>query len=92
MNLLELLMNLDETNEENLIMAQKVNGRFTAESEAATCRVNEIVIGMDFFETTEWTYEYLCNCVDDPHNQAGVRAGAIKLIEEINNGDGSSYI
>jgi hypothetical protein len=91
-NLLELLVNLDDSQNENWIMAQKVNGRFIPESEADTCGASELVIGMDFFGTTDGTYEYFCDCVDDLYNQAEVKAWAIELIEEINNCDGSWHI
>lgn len=92
MNLLELLINLNETNEEDWIIAQKVNGRFTPESEADACGATNLIIGMDFFGTTDNTYQYLCDCIDDPHNQGDVKAWAIELIEEVNNSDGSWHI
>jgi hypothetical protein len=91
-NLLELLMNLDETNEKDLIMAQKINGRFIPESEADTCGMTDLIIGIDFFGTTDGTYEYFCDCVDDLYNQADVKAWAVELIEEVNNSDGSWHI
>ena len=89
MELEKLLINLDSSQKDGWIMAQKVKGRFTHESEAITCRAGEIVIGMDFFQTTDGAYQYLRDCVDDPHNQADVKDWAIELIEEVNNGDGA---
>jgi hypothetical protein len=88
-NLFELLTNLDSSQKQNLIMAQKVNGRFIPKSKANTCGKSEFIIGMDLFGTTEGTYAHLLTCVDDLHNQADVKNWAVEMIEEVNNGDGS---
>jgi hypothetical protein len=83
-NLFELLINLDSSQKENLIMAERINGCFIPESKANTCGKNEIIIGMDLFGTTDSTYAHLLTCVDDLYNQADVKNWAVEMIEEIN--------
>ena len=92
MNLFELLINLDSSQKENWIMAQRINGRFIPESKANTCGKGEFIIGMDFFGATDTTYAHLLTCVDDLYNQADVKNWAVELIEEINNSNGSWHI
>jgi hypothetical protein len=87
-NLFELLINLDSSQKQNLIMAQRINGRFVPESKANTCGKNDFIIGMEFFGATDLTYAHLLTCVDDLHNQADVKNWAVEIIEEVNNGNG----
>jgi hypothetical protein len=83
-NLFALLINLDSSQKQNLIMAERINGRFIPESKANTCGKNEFIIGMDFFGATDIIYAHLFTCVDDPHNRADIKNWAVELIEEIN--------